>query len=475
MLATQNGAAVGYELAGYELVYELIDRLRDARRRSDEVFHLLRDDSFFERPIPERHRIVFYVGHLEAFDWNLLHENIAGLKSFHPEFDRLFAFGIDPVGGGLPGDQPSDWPSLGAVRDYVTKIRTGLDEKLGDAALARPFQSPGGFPVDTLLNVAVEHRLMHAETLAYMLHQLPLGKKVRAEHPENPGTRHLDTAPVVHRMVAIPAGVATLGLPRSSETFGWDNEHEAHTVDVPAFAIDRYKVTNRRYLEFMAAGGYETRGFWSDEDWDWKSAQGISHPVFWGKAGDRWLYRTMFDEVPLPLDWPVYVSHAEASAYARWAGKSLPTEAEWHRAAYGTAGAGESKRIFSRGNEAPNVRSRKTRFGNFDFHRWDPAPVNAFPEGRSAFGVDDMLGNGWEWTSTVFAPFPGFKPFPFYRGYSADFFDGKHFVMKGGSARTAACMLRPSFRNWFQAHYQYVYAGFRCVSRDASANANANE
>jgi ergothioneine biosynthesis protein EgtB len=264
-------------------------------------------------------------------------------------------------------------------------------------------------------------------------------------------------------MVAIPAGVATLGLLRSLETFGWDNEREAHTVDVPAFAIDRYKVTNRRYLDFMAAGGYETRGFWSDEDWDWKTAQGISHPVFWEKAGDRWLYRTMFDEVPLPLDWPVYVSHAEASAYARWAGKSLATEAEWHRAAYGTAGEGE--RTFSWGTEAPNVRSGKTRFGNFDFHRWDPTPVNGFPEGRSAFGVDDIVGNGWEWTSTVFAPFPGFKPFPFYRGYSADFFDGKHFVMKGGSARTAACMLRASFRNWFQAHYQYVYTGFRCVSR----------
>ena len=102
--------------------------------------------------------------------------------------------------------------------------------------------------------------------------------------------------------------------------------------------------------------------------------------------------------------------------------------------------------------------------GSFDFNHWDPMPVNAFPAGQSAFGVHGTLGNGWEWTSSVFAPFPGFEPFPFYRGYSADFFDGKHFVMKGGSARTAACMLRPTFRNWFQAHYQYVYAGFRCVS-----------
>jgi ergothioneine biosynthesis protein EgtB len=472
VLATRNGAAVRNEFVRYELM----ERFGDARRRSDEVFSLLRGDSFYERPIPERHRIIFYVGHLEAFDWNLLHENILDLKSFHPEFDRLFAFGIDPVGSGLPIDQPSDWPSFDAVHAYVSGVRTALDKKLESAGGERHSQSRDGFPLDTLLNVAIEHRLMHVETLAYMLHQLALDTKVRAERPETLGPRHVDTRPlvqrpVVHGMVAIPAGVATLGLLRSLETFGWDNEHEAHAVDVPAFAIDQYKVTNRLYLDFMAAGGYETRGFWSDEDWDWKTAQGISHPMFWKKASDGWLYRTMFDEVPLPLDWPVYVSHAEASAYTRWAGKSLPTEAEWHRAAYGTSG--ESERIFSGRSEVLNVRSNKTGLGdtasgnttpgNFDFRHWDPTPVNGFAEGRSAFGVDDMLGNGWEWTSTVFAPFPGFKPFPFYRGYSADFFDGKHFVMKGGSARTAACMLRPSFRNWFQAHYQYVYAGFRCV------------
>jgi ergothioneine biosynthesis protein EgtB len=442
MLAMQTGVAVRYEL---------LERVADARRRSDALFGQVRADSLYERPIPERHRIVFYVGHLEAFDWNLLHENIFGLKSFHPEFDRLFAFGIDPVGGGLPSDQPSDWPSLDAVHDYVTRIRAALDEKLADGALECP-QTRDGFPVDTLLNVAIEHRLMHVETLCYMLHQLALDKKVRQADPQN-----LDRAPVVHQMVDVPAGVATLGLRRSPENFGWDNEYGAHTVDVPAFVIDQYKVTNRQYLEFMAAGGYETRRFWSDEDWNWRSAHGISHPVFWTKAGDHWLYRTMFDEVPLPLDWPVYVSHAEADAYARWAGKSLPTEAQWHRAAYGVAGGRE--RIYPWGNEEPNA-----RFGNFDFQRWDPSPVNSFPEGRSAFGVDDMVGNGWEWTSTAFAPFPEFEAFPFYRGYSAAFFDRKHFVMKGGSARTAACMLRPSFRNWFQAHYQYVYTGFRCVS-----------
>lgn len=459
MLAAEKSVAVPHEL---------MERVFEARRRSDELFNLVRENALYERPIPERHRIIFYLGHLEAFDWNLLNGSVFGMKSVHPEFDRLFAFGIDPVGGGLPSDLPSDWPAVDGVRDYVSKIRNRLDSNLEKVILEPHFRTDSGtndrtndgFSLRTLLNVASEHRLMHVETLSYMLHQLPLDAKVqpRAQQPVSP---NLAGAPVAHRMVNVPAGVATLGLARDAKDFGWDNEYEAHTVDVPAFGIDQYKVTNRQYLEFMAAGGYETRDFWNEDDWNWRTAGGISHPLFWKKDRDRWLYRAMFDEVALDeaaLDWPVYVSQAEASAYARWAGRSLPTEAEWQRAAYGTLDG--NARVYPWGNEMP-----KAEFGNFDFYRWDPAPVNSFPEGQSAFGMHDMLGNGWEWTATVFGPLPGFEPFPFYRGYSADFFDGKHFVMKGGSSRTAACMLRPTFRNWFQAHYQYVYASFRCVSR----------
>jgi len=430
---------------------QLRERVADARRRSDALFNLVRADSFYERPIPERHRIIFYIGHLEAFDWNLLHENVFGLKSVHGALDQLFAFGIDPVGGGLPSDKPSDWPSLQVVKEYVNQIRAALDEKLADGVLESRAGMRDGFSLDTLLNVAIEHRLMHVETLVYMLHQMPLGRKIRPD-----ASPILAAPPLTHRMVEVPAGMTTLGISRRDASFGWDNEFEAHTAEVPAFEIDQHMVTNGQFLDFFKAGGYEAREFWSDDDWNWKTTQGVTHPVFWKTVNDELRYRAMFDEVPLPLDWPVYVSHAEAMAYARWAGKQLPTEEEWHRAAYGTANGKEA--TYPWGGEAPN-----SSLGNFDFNRWDPTPVNAFPQGQSAFRVQGMLGNGWEWTSTVFAPFPGFEPFPFYRGYSADFFDGKHFVMKGGSSRTAACMLRPTFRNWFQAHYQYVYAGFRCV------------
>jgi ergothioneine biosynthesis protein EgtB len=258
-------------------------------------------------------------------------------------------------------------------------------------------------------------------------------------------------------MVRIPAGKATLGLRREGSAFGWDNEFEQHVVVVPEFEIDQYPVTNAQFLAFVNAGGYQDKSHWTEANWKWISENRIEHPGFWLRDGDGWKLRTMFEEIPLPESWPVYVSHAEAAAFAHWAGKTLPTEAQWHRAAFGTPDGTE--REYPWGDAAPGA-----RHGNFDFERWSPAAVNAHPAGDSAFGVSDLTGNGWEWTSTLFGPFPGFEPFPFYLGYSANFFDNQHFVMKGGSPRTAACMLRRTFRNWFQPHYPHVYAGFRCVS-----------
>ena len=425
----------------------LLSRLLEARAETDALFRMVRPEAVYDRPIPERHRIVFYLGHLEAFDWNLL-SGPCDLASFRPEFDRLFAFGIDPVGGGLPADRPQDWPRLQDVNEYRDRVRQALDRVLETAPA--PDDGEGSF--GQLLNVAIEHRLMHAETLAYMFHRMPFERKWGAVAP-----RVLQGSSVTPECMRVPAGRATLGLRRDSQVFGWDNEFETHTADVPEFTIDRYKVTNGQFLQFLEDGGYNGRALWAEAGWEWKTAQAISHPAFWVRRGNAWAYRSMFDEIPLPLDWPVYASHAEAGAYARWAGKALPTEAQWHRAAYGTQEVHE--RRFPWGDEEPAASIQHPSSG-----AWDPAPVNACTLGGSAFGVEGLLANGWEWTSTEFAPFPGFQPFACYPGYSAQFFDGKHYVMKGGSVRTAFCMLRRSFRNWFQPHYQYVYAGFRCAS-----------
>ncbi len=292
---------------------------------------------------------------------------------------------------------------------------------------------------------------MHAETLAYLVHQLPHARKATAPALPQPAAM-----PAATRRIRIPAGRATLGMARDAGAFGWDNEFGAQTVDAPEFAIDSHPVTNDQFLAFVRAGGYHERSLWSDADWAWRESIGLEHPGFWRPDGDSYLLRAVFQDLPLPPTWPAYVSHAEASAYASWVGRKLPTEVQFHRAAYGTPGGGE--RSYPWGEDEPSRRR-----GNFDFHRLDPTSVGAFAEGDSAFGVSELVGNGWEWTSSLFEPLPGFEAFPFYAGYSANFFDGHHYVMKGGSARTAACMLRRTFRNWFQPHYPYVYGKFRTV------------
>src|ERR1700733_7507303 len=200
----------------------LLERLRDARRRTDELFGVVKTDSLYERPIPERHRIFFFIGALEAFDWNLLSERSFGLKRFQPDLDRLFAFGIDPVGGGLPDDEASDWPRLDEVHGYASRIRQILDDKIATAFDEQPH---GDFPLQRLLNVAIEHRLMHAETLAYMLHQLDLDRKIQPKHTSG-SAQNQNKELVAQRMIEIPAGRATLGLPRTGDGFGWDNENK---------------------------------------------------------------------------------------------------------------------------------------------------------------------------------------------------------------------------------------------------------
>jgi formylglycine-generating enzyme required for sulfatase activity len=290
-----------------------------------------------------------------------------------------------------------------------------------------------GIEDDSVFTI-LEHELMHQETLLYMFHNLPYGEKVARE----PFHRRLEAGGLAGwkpAILDIPRGRATLGA--DGTEFGWDNEFPALVVDVDEFAIDALNVTNADYLEFM-------------------EATGASHPYFWERSVDAWMWRGMFAPISLPLDWPVYVTHAEASAYAAWKGCRLPTEAEYHRAAFGTPSGEE--RLHPWGDEPPD----HTR-GNFDFQSWDPLPVGSFPRGASAWGVHDLTGNGWEWTSSVFAGFPGFTPMPSYPEYSADFFDGDHYVLKGASPSTPLELVRRSFRNWFRPSYPYVYAKFRCV------------
>ena len=428
----------------------IIDWYRRNRQRSRQLFDLLADDAYYSQPIALRHPIVFYEGHLPAFSFNTLVKKGLGLPGIDADLERLFARGIDPSEDAGATGARHEWPTREAVRAFAEEADRRVLEALEHASLERP-----GHP---LLDSAeavfaiLEHEAMHQETLLYMWHRLPFSAKRR---PSGYVPRASGLVPR-QEWIAVPGGTATLGVDRGAEQFTWDNERPRRVADVGAFAIDRHDVTNAAFMEFVDAGGYADPRWWRTEDHAWIQREQLSHPLFWERHDGAWFWRGMFDLIPLPESWPAYVSFAEAAAYARWRGARLPTEAEFQRAAFATPGGAGRRHPW--GDETPSA-----IHGVFDFSSWDPEPAGSRPAGQSAWGIDDLVGNGWEWTTTAFAPFPGFEPIPSYPEYSADFFDGEHFVMKGGSPATARELLRPTFRNWFRAHYPYVYATFRCV------------
>jgi formylglycine-generating enzyme required for sulfatase activity len=392
----------------------LTRELASARAQTDSLFDLIGPGSLYARPIAERHRLIFYLGHFEAFDFNLIARRSMNAPAFHPAFDSLFERGIDPPPGEAPMDSPRDWPSRSEVEKYRINTRQWIDDHVSD--------------IDPwILQMAIEHRHMHAETFAYLLHGLHHADK---KNPSGAAPHRIADRPApANPMIPISSGLTTLG--QSLERFGWDNEHLAHDVFVPSFGITKYKISNGEYLEFVREGG--------------------PVPHFWTLIRNTWFYRGMFAQIELPLDWPVWVTLQQATAYAKWRGLELPTEAQYLRAA--------------------QLNSAVATRDNFDYQHWDPVAVD---NGDTDPALPwQMVGNGWEWTKDVFAPFDGFDPHPFYPGYSADFFDSRHFVMKGASPRTAATFTRPSFRNWFRSDYPYMYTGFRLVSAEPPVSGKA--
>lgn len=407
----------------------LLDWYRRNRERSATIFALIDEAAMLDRPIPLRHPFIFYEGHLPVFSYLTLNERALGEAPLDPMLEKLFERGIDPASiEAAGGFAREDWPS----RERIDALLRACDERVLAALKTAPLVDDAnprlvrGQSAYTIL----EHEQMHHETLMYIIHQLAYDRKGRIAQA------HYDTPLSLNDMRPVDAGIATLGADRDSVAFGWDNEFQRHEVFVPAFGVQRFPVTNGDWLQFVADGG--------------------PVPIFWIERDGDFFLRAVFEELPLPASWPVWVTHQQARAYANWAGKRLPTEAQFHRAAFGTPSGVE--RPYPWGADAPHP-----MFGNFDFERYDAEPVDAHPAGASAWDIADLIGNGWEWTSTPFEPFPGFEAMASYPPYSTDFFDGRHYVMKGASPVTGRELIRASFRNWFYDDYPYMYAKFRLV------------
>ena len=291
--------------------------------------------------------------------------------------------------------------------------------------------------------MGIEHQRIHIETSSMLIRQLP---RKLVKKPESWQYATSQGKPPENEMIEIDAGIVSLGKKDNDYLYGWDIDYGRREVEVEAFLVSKYMITNSEFLEFVEAGGYHNREYWDEEAWQWKEIHNIIHPKFWLKVDNKYNYRLMFDEIELPLDFPVEVNHYEAIAYCNYISQksgqrcSLMTEAQWHLA---------------RGKSNEQIADY-----NLNLRYISPHPVGSITTSQSDRGVYDLRGNVWEWLVDIFKPLPGYKTNYLYEDYSAPFFDERHYMLSGGSWATNGYEATPYYRNWFRPYF-YQHAGFR--------------
>jgi gamma-glutamyl hercynylcysteine S-oxide synthase len=326
------------------------------------------------------------------------------------------------------------------ARAYCRAVRSAVL----DALDALPDEPGRNFP----FGMVVSHENQHDETMLQALNLRsgpPLLHDAFTLPPGRPG--------LAGTSVLVPGGPFVQGVDADTEPFSLDNERPAHVVDVPAFRIGRVPVTNGEWRHFIDDGGYAQPGWWSARGWEHRQSAGLTAPQFWSVDGQT---RTRFGRVEdIPAHEPVqHITYFEAEAYAAWAGARLPTETEWEKACAWDPQA-DSRRRYPWGAEEPSA-----DHANLGGKALRPAPVGAYPAGASAYGVEQMLGDVWEWTSSAVQPWPGFTPM-IYQRYSEPFFGGDYRVLRGGSWAVESGILRPSFRNWDHPYRRQIFSGVR--------------
>ena len=322
-----------------------------------------------------------------------------------------------------------------AARAYVHEVRGRVLDAIERTAADELF--PAG--------MVVQHEQQHDETMLATL-QLRSGPPVLTAHPLPTG-RVLDS-----ERAFVAGGPFTLGVDGTDEPFALDNERPGHTVDVAPFWIGRAPVSNARWREFVADGGYHERRWWSPRGWAHRVAADLTRPKFWTEDGTRIRFGA---EEAVPDGEPVqHVCYFEAEAFAAWSGARLPTEIEWEKACAWDPVA-KRRRRWPWGADPPGP-----HLANLGGGALRPAPIGAYPSGASAYGAEQLIGDVWEWTSSDFAPWPGFTPM-IYRRYSEPFFGGDYKVLRGGSWAVAPSTVRPSFRNWDHPVRRQIFSGVR--------------
>jgi len=386
------------------------------------------------------------LAHVGNYEEQWLLRAAAGRDALRPELDEIYDAFEHPR-----AERPT-LPLLHTAEagSYIGQVRRRVLDAL--AALRLDPRQPllaGGL----VFGMVVQHEHQHDETML-ATHQLRRGQPALPATDELPAPEALVTA----AEVLVPEGPFTMGC--SDDPWAYDNERPAHEVQLPPYWIDTVPVSNADYLRFVEDGGYEQPRWWTEDGWEWRNRSGKRTPAFWFHEGGGWLRRRFGRVESLPGDEPAqHVCWHEAAAYARWAGRRLPTEAEWEKAASWDP-ATASKRRFPWGSAAP-----RAEHANLGQVRYRPTARGSFPAGASAYGALQLLGDVWEWTATEFTGYPGFRSFP-YREYSEVFFGGGYRVLRGGSWATDPSACRTTFRNWDLPIRRQIFAGFR-TARDA--------
>ena len=404
---------------------------------------LVSEELFYLNPDPLRNCLIFYLGHSAVFYINKLIQVGLLEKPINPGYEILFEIGVDPETTAELETEIRDiaWPQVADVWQYRDQAKEAILAVINSAPLNLPLHQNHPF---WALMMGIEHSRIHFETSSMLIRQLTVEKVQRPESWQYAPSQGKIPS---NKMIRVTGGIAKLGKREDADTYGWDSEYGEETVAVKPFLASKYLITNGEFLEFVEDHGYDNRDFWDDQSWTWKREYNVQHPKFWLLSNNGYKYRAMFDELDLPLDWPVEVNHHEAMAYCRWKGKDvrLMTEAEWNLA---------------------TANSEKATDYNLNLKYGSPSPVGMLDNAASSCGLSDLRGNVWELLSDNFHPLPGFKPHPLYEDYSAPFFDTQHNIMLGGAWSSTGTYASASCRNWFRRNF-YQHAGFR-IAQDTN-------
>ena len=410
---------------------DLVEDLCEARARELTLFTDLSDeqllgsrDHFIEPPIWE-------VGHVGWFQEYWILRNLAGAKPILENGDHVYdSFNVSYK---LRWDH--DFPTRDETLGY---LQTVLDRSIERLEAGEPEDKDRYF-----YWLVTQHEYMHSENLCMVRQTLRHPKPKFEESVVSPDPTFEP------KDVEIPGVTFSLGA-LTDGSFVFDNEKRAHDVEIAPFRIANVPVTNAEFFEFVKDGGYQTRRFWGKHGWEWRRREGATHPLFWRESSRGWVQEHFDDEILLSPDSPVvHINWYEARAYCAWAGRRLPTEAEWELAA-----SGPEKRPFPWGDEPPTPKR-----ANLDWSHVGVVDVSAYPQGDSVFGCRQMIGNIWEWTDSYLEPYPGFTPDP-YKEYSQPYF-GQKPVLRGGGFASRSKMVRNTWRNFFMRHRRNIVAGFR--------------